>query len=204
MNESLIQDPKVIKKIEGELEEFFTINDTPEISIPTLWESHKAYIRCILMLIGAQKKKKRRESLDLLLKEIQEIEQQSWPKGTPERQELIKKMEELASFLDQETKGAFFMVMKEKYQWGNKPGKLLAKILWEKKNVSFVLKIRDEKGEMVYSSSEIARVFHAYYSKLYSVSQLEDLTGRQKKDLEIQHYLWDQDFPSMSKGNWIS
>lgn len=58
-----------------------------------------------------------------------------------------------------------------------------------KKNAFFILKIRDEKGEMVQSFPEKAKVFHTDYRKLYNVSQSEDYTGEQKKPLKIQQYL---------------
>lgn len=138
LNDSLIQDPRAIERIECELEEFFSINDTPEVSaVPILWESHKVYIRGILMKIGGQKEKEKRERINFLLKEIQELEQQSRSESIPERQDLIRKGEELGALMEQETKGAFPMVTKEKYQWCNKPGKWLARVLWENKNASF-------------------------------------------------------------------
>lgn len=59
----------------------------PEVTPPTLWESYKAYIRGILMEMGAQRKKESRERLNSLLKEIQDLEQQSRLKGIPEKQE---------------------------------------------------------------------------------------------------------------------
>lgn len=48
LNYSLNYDPKVSERFEQELERFFFINDTPDILVPTLWESHKTYIRGIL------------------------------------------------------------------------------------------------------------------------------------------------------------
>lgn len=56
LNDSLIQDPESFKRIEQELEVFFEI-DTAEISKATLWETHKAFIRGILIGMGAGKKK---------------------------------------------------------------------------------------------------------------------------------------------------
>lgn len=61
LNDSLIQDSEVNRRIEQELEEFFLINDTSEISKGTLWETHKVYIRGILISIGAGKKKEKGE-----------------------------------------------------------------------------------------------------------------------------------------------
>lgn len=57
LNDSLIQDPDSIRRIEQELKVYFEINNTAEISRATLWESHKDYIRGILIGIGAGKKR---------------------------------------------------------------------------------------------------------------------------------------------------
>lgn len=60
--------------------------------------------------------------------------------------------------MKQDTQRAFHMVMKEKHQWGNKPGKGLTKALQEKKIASFISKMKDEKGDMVHSSLEMASI----------------------------------------------
>lgn len=63
--------------------------------------------------------------------------------------------------MEQEARQVYSIIAKEMYQWGNKPGKLFARILREKK----------------------ADVFHNYYDKLYQVNQkdesswLEERTG---------------------------
>lgn len=45
LNEALIQEQETEEKIKRELEFFFKVNTTPEVSIATIWEAHKAYIR---------------------------------------------------------------------------------------------------------------------------------------------------------------
>lgn len=81
LNDSLIQDPDTAKRVEQKLRTYFEINDTKEISKATLWEAHKAYIRGILISIGARKNKKGGKKTSLLYKEIQELEQGTRPRG---------------------------------------------------------------------------------------------------------------------------
>lgn len=57
--------------------------------------------------------------------------------------------------LEQDKKHAFHIVDKERYQWGNKAGKWLARVVKEKKCLSFIPKIKNDDGEMVHSSPEI-------------------------------------------------
>lgn len=56
---------------------------------------------------------------------------------------------------------------------------------------------------MVHSSTEIANVFHAYYSTLYKVNQRGE--DRAKQDTEVYEYLWGLDLPMVPKeglNNW--
>lgn len=58
------------------------------------------------------------------------------------------------------------MVTKDRYQWGNKSGRWLAKAVSDKKHETYISKIRNDKGGMMHSSPEIAEVFHSYYKQL--------------------------------------
>lgn len=57
MNEELIRDEEGAALIARELENYFELNDTGEVTGSTLWKAHKAYIRGILI----QSRKKRRD-----------------------------------------------------------------------------------------------------------------------------------------------
>lgn len=59
LNEDLLQDEEIEKNIKKELEKYFIQNESPEVSEATIWESHKAYIRGILISVGSKKKKDR-------------------------------------------------------------------------------------------------------------------------------------------------
>ena len=58
LDDSLIRDEGGARRVEAELKQFFHINETAGISSATLWETHKAYIRGILIAEAAKKKKK--------------------------------------------------------------------------------------------------------------------------------------------------
>ncbi|CAI9571030.1 unnamed protein product, partial [Staurois parvus] len=74
LNETLLTDPDTDRKIREEIERFFEENETEDVSLATVWEAHKAYVRGILIAIGAKKKRERREKISGLLKEIAEME----------------------------------------------------------------------------------------------------------------------------------
>lgn len=59
LNENLLRDVKIVEKIQEEIDLFFLINDTGEILGATVWEAFKAYIRGVLISVGAGLKKER-------------------------------------------------------------------------------------------------------------------------------------------------
>lgn len=58
LNEDLIEDIEVGKTITNKIEQFFTFNETPELTKATIWEANKVYIRGKLISIGAGKRGK--------------------------------------------------------------------------------------------------------------------------------------------------
>lgn len=76
LNEDLIDDLEVEKIITTEIEQYFSTNDTPDVTKATIWEAHKAYIRGKLISIGARKKKERERTMKNVIKELYELEQE--------------------------------------------------------------------------------------------------------------------------------
>lgn len=92
--------------------------------------------------------------------------------------------------MEQETRKEFNRVIKERYKWRNKPGKHLAKILINKKTLNYK-KIKNERGEMVYKTTDIAKAFQTYYSALYSIRNKETQKEEETRQIKIQEYLAD-------------
>lgn len=137
----------------------------------TFEELIKAYIRGILIAMGAETKKRRRKR-EVLHKEISELEQQHKKTGVHEIElSAIIKREELKELIEQETRTTFYKIKKERYQWGDKSGKHLARMLKNKSWANFIENIQTGNGEKVYTTSEIVRAFQDYYNKLYSITQ---------------------------------
>lgn len=57
LNEELLHDKELEKQIKEELDLYLRLNKSLDISEATLWETHKAYIRGILIMAGSEKKK---------------------------------------------------------------------------------------------------------------------------------------------------
>lgn len=112
---------------------YFKINMPGEITEVTVWEAHKAYIRGILMMVGSKRKKRLIKEKKVLLKEIQELEQQHKISGEGEVLRLQRRREEMRVLIEHETRQMYNLVKKDRYINGNKPGKLLARALKKKK-----------------------------------------------------------------------
>lgn len=149
-----------------------------------MWEAHKAYIRGILIAIGAAKKKESRRKGEVLYKEIYDLEQSFKNTGDQGTElEIIIKKEELKDLIEQENRALFYRLKKERYQWGDMSSKYLSKILKRKKRANYFESIQTSNGEKVHATSDIARVFQEYYGKLYSITQKEP-PDRVKKRLD--------------------
>lgn len=95
-----------------------------------MWEAHKAYIRGILIKIGSRKKKERSEKINKLTEEIYRLEQEHKKyqgNHIETLQKLVRKRDGLKELIEQETTRVFNRILKERYQWGNKASRNLAR-----------------------------------------------------------------------------
>lgn len=67
LNESLLQNPEVLKEVVREMGHYFHTNDTQNEDTGLIWEAHKAVIRGILIKPGTRIKRQRTTQLTALL-----------------------------------------------------------------------------------------------------------------------------------------
>lgn len=60
----------------------------------------------------------------------------------------------MRDLIEQETRTAYNQIKKERYQWGNKSGKYLARLLKKEKTANYIEKIQTSFGELVYKTVE--------------------------------------------------
>lgn len=113
--------------------------------------------------------------------------------------QLVVKRDELKDLIAQDKKRTFNRILKDRYQWGNKMSKHLARILKKKKSINYIDKIQNKHGEIVYKTKEIAEVFKSYYGALYSVNH----TGQQDKDKirKIEEFLARAVLPQIAESD---
>lgn len=148
LNKNLLQDDKIVDILQKEIELYFVHNDTGETTDSTLWEAHKAYIRGILISIGAGKKKERLGKIESLTEEIHRLEQaHKKHKGHHQAlfHQLINKREELKDILEQESRRTFKCLARDRYLWGNKSRKHLARVQKKKEKLILLKKSKIKK-----------------------------------------------------------
>lgn len=70
----MLLDEEIRQIIEKELELYFSINNTLEVSPHTIWEAHKSYIRGVLIKKGTERKKQREKQTQEILHRIHNLE----------------------------------------------------------------------------------------------------------------------------------
>lgn len=68
---------------------------------------------------------------------------------------LTRKRETLRDLIEQDTKWVFNKTSKKYYEMGNKTGKLLDGIIKPRSNLNYIVKMKDKKGELKYSTKEV-------------------------------------------------
>lgn len=69
--------------------------------------------------------------------------------------------------MEQVSRRTFKCLTRDRYLWGNKSSKHLARVLKKKRDMNYFEKIQNKKGEVVYTSKVIAEEFRTFYETLY-------------------------------------
>ncbi|CAH2250629.1 Hypothetical predicted protein, partial [Pelobates cultripes] len=74
LNESLLSDIAIQAQLVEHLNNYFTENDTDDVSALTLWEAHKSVLRGLLIRISAEKKREAQQQMASLADQIATLE----------------------------------------------------------------------------------------------------------------------------------
>lgn len=141
--------------------------------------------------MGSRKKRERTFQQSKLLSEIKELEQQHKARQSQAVfHTLTLKREELNSLFHIEQKQQARIVAQCFYEWGNKPSRLLARSLQQKKSASFM------SAHLVHDTRAIAKEFRVFYQHLYHAQH--SITDRDTKGKLIRDYLERANLPRLS------
>ncbi|CAH2282147.1 Hypothetical predicted protein [Pelobates cultripes] len=130
LQDSLLLDAGIREKVSEELNAYFDLNATGELTDPTNWEAHKSVVQGILIRLTAKKRKVSRQQIADLIDKITSLESQH------KRSQLVSThaalLEACRLLRDHIARTHYRTIQRSKaffYQHANKGGKLLAKML---------------------------------------------------------------------------
>lgn len=128
LNASLLKDPTSSDHIRTRIQQYFTENSSPEISLISLWEAHKCVIRGELMALVAKNKRLQQERIQELLSSVKALETtHKLTQAQSTLQDLIQARFLLLEELDKRAKRRYVLGQRIFYEHGNKCGRLLAR-----------------------------------------------------------------------------
>uniref|UniRef100_A0A3B3BIE4 Endonuclease/exonuclease/phosphatase domain-containing protein n=1 Tax=Oryzias melastigma TaxID=30732 RepID=A0A3B3BIE4_ORYME len=170
-----------INYITREWEGFIAINKTPGMSPSTLWEAGKAYLRgAIISYTSAQKKKELKIQLDLeqTVAEL-EVQFRQHPTGSVAKQ-LEAARSALNQLLTKKAQTHIFYAKHRLFEFGNKPGRLLARLAKNKIGVNTIPALTDSNGKRQSKSADINKIMKLFYQDLLYTSQCKSSTCSRK------------------------
>lgn len=168
---------------------------TPHVSISTVWEALKAFLRGQIISFMANKKKKSQAKQLELSEQIAQLDKSYAQHPSPnlyKEQMKLKADYDLVSSYSTEN-----LLLRNKstiYEYGEKAGEILAKQLRGARAKQIISGVVSPTGKVTIDQQEINNVFKDYYCKLYTSNNSSNLNAMQDffKDLRIPSLSPDQ------------
>lgn len=197
-NTYVLSNPTHQTALAKQLVEFFSLNASPDISANTLWNSHKAYMRGVLIQLSSRLKRERTRIMSDLLKRIQtlELQQQSSPHISTHN-DLFKARLELRTHFMGEYEYQLKRTKLTYYHSMNKPSKFMARrVAAARSKTKIPFLISQTRGHKITDPQDIADNFSEFYSKLYNLGSDSSVPNPSSKDME--DFLNSVNLPSLT------
>uniref|UniRef100_A0A8C5Q7A1 Reverse transcriptase domain-containing protein n=3 Tax=Leptobrachium leishanense TaxID=445787 RepID=A0A8C5Q7A1_9ANUR len=176
LNVTLLDDPVLTAEFSAHLTRYVQDNlDTEDVPLATVWEAHKAVIRGHFISAATALKRARNSEIADLLSKIRRMESQTGTLDDPSFQEVTDLRRRLNEILDDRirldaAKARCHFALLE-----NKPGRLLAIALRQRRRTAYIAKIRMKNGQCSSRPDVIMDEFVSYYQSLYRLDESEGL-----------------------------
>lgn len=171
LNSLLLSDENFVKFISEQISLFLEINMTPDVSVSTVWETLKAYVRGQIISFTAYKKKKSEAKQLEISKRIAELDKTYAHNPSPdlykERLKLKAEYDQISSYV---IENLLFRNRSNFYEHGEKAGAILARQLRGARAKQIISKVNTQNGRITTDQQEINSVFQEYYINLYTSS----------------------------------
>lgn len=194
LNSSILNIPDTKEYLIAEINSFFDLNDTGEVSPGILWDTLKAVMRGRIIAITSSMKKRRKQKLEDLETKLKHLQRaHSVTLDERDKQEIKEIRTEIEKMSIQEIQNKFIFLKQRYYEVGGKAMKLLAYKLKKQQADNTIPKIRNpESGEVEHRLGKIQQSFEKYYKTLYSQQHTDNAH-------HIDTFLASLDLPSISE-----
>lgn len=174
LNSRLLADDDFKEFINSQIVFFLDLNDTPDISSGTLWESLKAYIRGQIISYSAGERKRKMKRTTELMKAIKEVDLANSMTPSEElRKKRILLQTEYDILTSQREEDLYLRSRQDLYEHGERAGKLLSYQLKQSAAAGMIVEIGDTVGNKIIDQKGINNQFKSFYEDLYT-SEIND------------------------------
>ena len=165
----LLKDEVFVKEMENHISLFLTTNDNGAVDDSVLWETFKVVMRGHIIAYSSAKRKACQQSLRDTEAEIAQLDREYLI--SPSTQ-LLGKITKLRynhnSILTKQVCSQLLNYRQKIFEIGDKPHKLLARLLKQSQASQAILSIKNKNGDLVTNPKDINNRFEEFYQDLYS------------------------------------
>lgn len=170
-----LADEAFVNCINTKIDFFLSINDTPDVSRSTLWESLKAFLRGEIISYTSWESRTRKQRLKDLSNQIQQLDSRYSSSPTPD---LFKERTTLQTEFDllttRHTEQLLLRSRSRLYEHSDKAGRILAQQIRQFTAPTLITSIRKHDGQISNDEQEINDEFKRFYSSLYASEVVYD------------------------------
>ena len=189
----LLKDEVFQKEMESHISLFLASNDNGEVDDSVLWESCKVVMRGHIIAHSSAKRKLQEASLRNIETNLKKLDKDYVDNPSPELLGKITKLRyDFNSILTKRVCSQLLSYRQQIFEIGDKPHKLLARLLKQSQASHSILSIKNKNGNLVTAPRDINSCFEEFYRDLYS-------SKTSSSQAVIDDFLRDCDLPSLDE-----
>ena len=153
-------------------------NENENTTVQNLWDTAKAVLRGKYIAIQASLKRIEKSKMQFLYSHLKKLEQQQRDRPNPRTRKQLTKIR--AEINQAETRSTVEQINRTRswfFERINKIDRPLARLIQKKRERTQIIKIMNEKGEVMTNTIEIGRIIRNFYQQIYAnkLSNLEEM-----------------------------
>ena len=192
LNTSYLNDPDYVQLIKNTIIQ--TVRDNEGANAKLLWDTMKCKIRGASIKFSSDKKKSKKNKIEIYEKKLKYFEQKISEENTQENINRIEEIKnELEKYTIEATKGAMIRSRARWCEEGEKHSKYFLNLEKRNHNNKTINKLQLENGNVITDSEEILNQQKLFYKKLYKTSYGDNT------EEEIDQFVENLEIPKVSE-----